>query len=522
MTECVDAGLGDVSASLQGGILRIDCTSQDLIEELCDIHNLPAYRFRNLVYDARPDIGHERASNSSPLTIAFQYFRYGFGGAEKVTHELMVLFVEMGYRVLLYTDEPASEGDYPVPEGVVRKRVEAGYSEHAERVGFWHTEVATEHIALVLYNSWCSPAALLDCLAIQSAGAAFLFHAHSNAPYFMQIDDLPLVGRLEAIAYIADGVVGLSEADRVFWSAYSNNVSVVVNPIDRYMHDVSVRTDIPQGHLVLWCGRIAVEKRPEEAITIMRLLLDEMPDARLDFVGEGDEELTKSLKAQAEAQGVSHAIRFLGFQDDTIPFYQKANVLLLTSVVEGFPLTLSEAMQQGIPAVSYELPYLPLMKGEGVTQVSQLDAEAAARALAAILRDPMRQRRMGQAARRTYEEVCCVDFKAMWHDVIEKTLDRTPRSEDARSCADEGCTSAVRELVRACAYEYGTSYARRWTDGNMKDERIRELEDKCACLEREKRDVQQELDDQLASKTYRAGRAVTALPRAIRSTFGHD
>ena len=53
-------------------------------------------------------------------TVATSYFRAYDGGIERVNSELMKIWVDMGYNVILFTEEAENELDYQYPETVKR------------------------------------------------------------------------------------------------------------------------------------------------------------------------------------------------------------------------------------------------------------------------------------------------------------------------------------------------------------------------------------------------------------------
>jgi len=78
--------------------------------------------------------------------------------------------------------------------------------------------------------------------------------------------------------------------------------------------------------------------------------LGDLPNARLMIVGEGV--LRPRLEAQAEQLGIAGRVLFPGFFLDPWPFLASADMFVLSSDYEGFPLVLAEAMYAGLRVVS--------------------------------------------------------------------------------------------------------------------------------------------------------------------------
>ena len=483
--------------------LHIDCLDSNIAALIAHAASEPAHVFDRVIFDNRPE---SEGGLKQGDAVAFQYFRFGFGGAEHVVQILMEEFLDWGFRVLLYTDFEAEEDDYKVPAGAERIIVSASYDEQEQRVAYWRNEVEKRGIKLVVYNSWCSPAALLDCLAIQSTGARCAYYVHGSTPFFMQINDSPLPLRLERLGRCADAVIVLSDMDAVFWRAYSNRVLLVANPIERYMRNIPLRKGVPQGKTILWSGRFSSrEKRPKEALLVFSEVLRHVPDARLIMLGSGDEYEKDEVFSFADELGLlgDERVLFEGFQKDPYPYYHVANVLLVTSFAEGFPLVLSEAMHQGVPVVSYELPFIQLSKYPGIIQVPQLDSQAAAQEICALLENPDLQQKCSETVRECFKKVCCVDLRAQWQeafDICFEASNLTPSTPIDTELED------ARLMARTMMYSYRTHC-------DLVDNRI-------GCLDDEIQRLRGQLDELSNSTSFRVGKAVTILPRAVKRAIG--
>ncbi|MEO5577972.1 MAG: glycosyltransferase, partial [Sphingomicrobium sp.] len=111
-------------------------------------------------------------------------------------------------------------------------------------------------------------------------------------------------------------------------------------------------------------GRLALQKNHAALIALFAGLLERRP-ARLVLLGDG--ELRQPLIAQATALGLrvgegtggDHDVFFLGFQDNPFRLQRHADLFVLPSGWEGFPMVLGEAMACGLPIVSADCPTGP-------------------------------------------------------------------------------------------------------------------------------------------------------------------
>lgn len=83
------------------------------------------------------------------------------------------------------------------------------------------------------------------------------------------------------------------------------------------------------------------------------------------FLFAGRDDSRGAVKAAAEQAGVAHAIRFLGFVDDTPALFAAMDIFLLASDWEGFPVSILEAMQAGVPIIATQVGGIPEMVRPG-------------------------------------------------------------------------------------------------------------------------------------------------------------
>ncbi len=111
-------------------------------------------------------------------------------------------------------------------------------------------------------------------------------------------------------------------------------------------------------------GRLSPEKNYSEAIYLFSMIEKEISKSELLMVGDGPER--ERLEALANDLGLGSKVFFTGYVSDATTLIQQSDCLLITSLSEGLPMTLLEAMKS-FTFVAYrdvgEIDHV-LMKGE--------------------------------------------------------------------------------------------------------------------------------------------------------------
>jgi len=133
-------------------------------------------------------------------------------------------------------------------------------------------------------------------------------------------------------------------------------------------------------------------------------LLGRGADLELWIIGAGDER--EALARLAAELGVSERVRLFGFRSDTIDLYQAMDAFVLSSLREGLPNVLLEAMALEVPIVATRIAGVPRLVEDGVNGilVDPGDFLELSRAIDRLLNDTIFRVRLAAAARRTVEE----------------------------------------------------------------------------------------------------------------------
>ncbi|MFF7613751.1 GT4 family glycosyltransferase PelF [Streptomyces lavendulae] len=158
----------------------------------------------------------------------------------------------------------------------------------------------------------------------------------------------------------------------------------------------------PEVPTLSWAGRVDPIKDLETLIRAFDLVRRQVPAARLRLFGgtpRGGEAYRERCEALAAELGHADAVVFEGRVDDIKDAYAAGNVVMLSSISEGFPFTLIEAMSCGRATVSTDVGGVREAVGEAGLVVPPRDPAAMAAAAVELLADAPRRAAMGEAAR---------------------------------------------------------------------------------------------------------------------------
>jgi glycosyltransferase involved in cell wall biosynthesis len=102
---------------------------------------------------------------------------------------------------------------------------------------------------------------------------------------------------------------------------------------------------------ILCISRLVERKGVQHLLEAMPAILQEVANARLTIVGEGD--LAEKLKRRSKSLGIEERVEFLGYipHSDLPTWYRKAQLFIQPSYYEGMSNTVLEAMASGLPLI---------------------------------------------------------------------------------------------------------------------------------------------------------------------------
>lgn len=145
-------------------------------------------------------------------------------------------------------------------------------------------------------------------------------------------------------------IVQTHKALEIFKSYYKHsNFKVIPNPIRKIVQEDAVKENV-----ILMVGRYIRSKQQNVLIEIFAQL--DAPDWKLVLVGYDHLKEENQIKWEQLAAdlGVTDRVVFTGRQSDVEHYYRTSKIFAFTSVSEGFPNVIGEAMSAGLPVVAFD------------------------------------------------------------------------------------------------------------------------------------------------------------------------
>ncbi|OEJ38740.1 glycosyl transferase [Streptomyces agglomeratus] len=182
--------------------------------------------------------------------------------------------------------------------------------------------------------------------------------------------------------------------------APAERIRTVYNGVDPHLFPhAGPEPDVPT---LTWAGRIDPIKDLETLVRAYALARARLPELRLRLFGgvpEGGEEYRTKLEKLAAELGVSDGITFEGRISDVARAYGAGHVVMLSSISEGFPFSILEAMSCGRTTVSTDVGGVREAVGDTGLVVPPREPDAMARAVLDLMGDEARRTELGRLAR---------------------------------------------------------------------------------------------------------------------------
>jgi len=223
----------------------------------------------------------------------------------------------------------------------------------------------------------------------------------------------------------ASAVIALTEHMKGAMQAlYSRDVVVVPNGINLEEDTGRQSERRNPSERILFVGRLHPVKGTRYLLGAMSIVHRDMPRTKLVLVGDGEErELLESL---TDSLGLRECVEFAGRvpHDRVQDYMNQAEVFVLPSLSEGFPVTILEAMACGLPVVATRVGGIPDIIEDGTNGylVDAMHQEQIAEALLKLLQGEQLRKEMSDNNREGVRRYRWDAVAATLEGVYQKSL----------------------------------------------------------------------------------------------------
>jgi glycogen synthase len=289
------------------------------------------------------------------------------------------------------------------------------------------TQVAMqEQFDVVHAHDWMTYRAGIAVSAL--TGKPLVIHVHSTEfdrsgehvnqrIYDIERQGMHMATRIIAVSFLTKNIVVAR------YGVPAERVEVVYNAIDLNGNSLALSpAPIDRNEkLVLFLGRITMQKGPEYFLRAAKKVLEVMDNVRFIMAGSGD--MARGIIELAAGMGIGHKVLFTGFLrgPDVERVFRMADLYVMPSVSEPFGIAPLEAMSNDVPVI--------ISKQSGVSEVLThalkvdfWDVNEMANKIIAVLRHPSLQSTLRQHGRIEVQKLSWADSARRCVEIYQDAL----------------------------------------------------------------------------------------------------
>lgn len=216
-----------------------------------------------------------------------------------------------------------------------------------------------------LHNHFANSAATVGLLASTMIDLpwSFMIHGISETDYPA---GYTLPDKVRAARFVACASwFGRAQAMRVVEPEHWDKIRVVRCGVS--LRDVKPSPAVRSGRQIICVGRLSPEKGHTGLLDAFASIRQSIGDVRLKLIGSGPDEA--ALRNRVDQLRLGDSVEFCGRRSEaeTLAAIAVADVLVVSSFMEGLPIVLMEAMALGTPVIAPALAGIPELVDDGRT-----------------------------------------------------------------------------------------------------------------------------------------------------------
>jgi GalNAc-alpha-(1->4)-GalNAc-alpha-(1->3)-diNAcBac-PP-undecaprenol alpha-1,4-N-acetyl-D-galactosaminyltransferase len=363
------------------------------------------------------------------MKITLVIYAMGLGGAQRVVSILANYWATHGWEVTLITLSGSSRPSFYHLEAPV-KLVQLGIigdspsfptllSTGRQRISVLREAIIVSKPDAIV--SFLNTVNVITLIATWKLNIPIIVSEHIY-PGFTDVNQVWQI--LMKLTYrYADWVTLLTESALPFYPSDRGYRSIVMpNPV--ITPDPAVETErLLVSPMSIAIGRLQPQKGFDLLIKAFSQLRHKYPDWQLTILGEGP--IRGDLEQLRSQLQLTERVHLPGQVQNVNAYLRQADIFVLSSRFEGFPMSLCEAMACGLPVLATDClsgPREIITDGVDGMLVATEDIDALACGLDALMSDPAKRQQLAQAAPQILNRFGLEQVMNMWSERIEQAI----------------------------------------------------------------------------------------------------
>ncbi|MEI8345862.1 MAG: glycosyltransferase family 4 protein [Pseudomonadota bacterium] len=292
---------------------------------------------------------------------------------------------------------------------------------------------ATEEFDVIHAHDWMTYLAGIEAKKV--SGKPLVIHVHATEFDRAGEFNNPDIYHLEKYGMeMADKIITVSNRTKnILIHKYNidpNKIHVVYNAVEKdHISELGALSKLSNNKdkIVLFLGRITMQKGPEYFIEAASVVLQKLQNVRFVMAGSGD--LARNMIEKMATMRLIDRFHFTGFlkEPERERLFAMSDLYIMPSVSEPFGITPLEAMKHGIPVIISKQSGIAEILDDNVVKVDFWDVQKLAQAIIELLSNPKMTHTMVENNRRTLEQIDWKYSAQHTMEVYNQTMAEYPR-----------------------------------------------------------------------------------------------
>lgn len=299
---------------------------------------------------------------------------YG-GGAERVASILSQYFYEKNYKVYIFTDLPVNKKrDYDFKGMIVPLKIQVDFPQNkilTQLMQFYQLVLKVKKVKYFKkkYNidfsiSFMEEYNLVNVLSKVKDKTFIRVCTILSARKDEFVDSIYYYPKILKHVYNkAHKVIVMTDYAKndlvQNYGIKSKQIQIIPNPLLLKIKNENQKVWEYGSKAIVTVARLEKVKQQQHIIRSFSEVLNKQPDAKLIFVGNGSGKYVEYLKKLIKELNIEQSVFLVGGQKNVEFYLANSRAFVLTSKTEGFPNSMLEALEVGIPIISSDCPGAP-------------------------------------------------------------------------------------------------------------------------------------------------------------------